>query len=654
VRILLVNPLWTLENIVGLSLPELAACVRQEGFEDIRILDMNHDLFLCPLPLYLPRAMEIIQDENPDIIGIHCNNVHVPWVVMLCREIKKTMDVPVVLGGNHPTFRPEEMLNLSGSDFVVRAEGEVTFTELLKALKNGAPLSSIDGLSYRINGEIHHNPDRPVIKDLSILPPIAFDLIDRYLVSSCQRPQQSIEITASRGCPYRCIFCSARLMWPHQRRKPVDRVIGEIRHLKERYNIPEISIGDECLTVHKAWLSELLEGIKDIGIQWNCSTRIDQVNLDVIRQMAESGCISVLHGLESGSERMRNFISKNYPHGMDNGDILELIRLELSHGIKPVCSFITGIPEETKKDMEETIEFAIQLSRLGCEMQYWIMTPYFGSPARDRHADRIFCMRRWKLFGQWDIFKPLQFVIYHDYFEEFNEENPDLLMYLPDIKLDEFIRLYTEGRKRIGLKDTFPPGSHVYHYILERGGGKYFFDFVREVPLKDLDSAEPGDTLYLVVHLMRDNIEAIYEKVVQARPAKCLLSLRLEKSEVCREAGARAESFLERLEKENVKFQVLRALPEEIFGDRAESVMQQYEIPKYCSKCLEIFSITPKERIKFCYGRVTFRLEYAANRKQMTRLFELLKEELEPHSYRCACFADPDSWSDRQTPLQTA
>jgi len=650
-KIVLVHPLWSLENFVSLSLAELAAFVRREGFDDIRIIDLNHDLFLRPITSHLSSAIGLIREQNPDIVGIHCNNVHVPWAVKLCREIKKTLEIPVVLGGNHPTCRPEQMIRLSGCDFVVRGEGEITFTELLKSLKNSRPLSSIEGLSYRAGDDVRHNPDRPVIKDLSILPSIAFDLIDRNITSSTQRPQQDIEITASRGCPYRCIYCSSRLMWHHQRRKPVERVIGEIRHLKETYGIPEITIGDECLTVNKKWLSELLDGLKNTGVRWNCSTRIDQVDETVIRRMADSGCKLVLHGLESGSERMREVICKNYPPGTTNEDILTMIRYEISRGIKPVCSLITGIPGETRKDMEETIEFAVQLAKLGCEMQFWITTPYFGTPARERYADRLFCIRRWKFLGQWDIFKPMQFIINHDNFEEFNEENPDLLMFLPDIELSEFFSLYSKGRRRIGLKDTFPPGSLIYYYLIEKKDGLYFFDFSREVPLQTLDSAGPGETLYRIVHLMKDDTERLARRIIDARPKICILSMRLEKNEICREAGKKAEAFLGKLEKADIKFMVLRALPAEIFGAQGEEIKKRFKIPKNCASCLDLFSVTPEENILFCYGKKTFKLEYAASRKQLARFFNEFKVELEPFSYGCACFTEPENaYGKMETP----
>jgi anaerobic magnesium-protoporphyrin IX monomethyl ester cyclase len=446
-KILLVNPLWTKAGILPTNLAELAGYARAKGFCDIEIVDLNFELEdeIDPDNL-VSRAVERVAAMKPDILGITCNTIHVPFVAEFCLAYRKEFDTPLVLGGIHATFRPRELFSLTGADYIVRGEGEETFTELLCALSEGSPVSRIPGLSYRKRRSCH-NPDRRPLEDLSSLPFPAFDLLMPY-----GHRKNRLYFSGSRGCPFGCQFCSASRMWAGQRRKPIGKILKEIAFLRKHFDFGFVRFNDDCITLHREWLYELLGGLEAAGVQWDCYSRIDTIGAQMMKDMKKAGCLLIYHGIESGSQRLRDMLGKRLPPHITNEHILKTVSNELESGLLVYCSFMTGIPTETEEDMRSTIALGLALKELGATVQFWIMTPYPDIDAVGRYKESLIRLNRWQRLKQADVFAAAQYRFYRGYYEKYKKENPDYYMFRPAMDLRRFFTLYREGRDRLCIQ----------------------------------------------------------------------------------------------------------------------------------------------------------------------------------------------------------
>jgi len=304
----------------------------------VSIIDLNYELKKYILSdNIIQKAVDIVSAQKPDIIGLTCNTIHVPFCVEFYKAYKGKYKIPLVLGGIHPTFRPDRMFKLSGADYIVRGEGEETLLELLNTINQKGELHKIKGLSYRYKNKTHHNPDRPLIKDLSRLPFPAFDLLLPY-VNRIMKEEEirgrilEVHFSATRGCPYGCIFCSANKMWRYQRRKPIERIVKEIKYLKTKYKCNYVEFNDDCLPLNKAWFNNLLCAVKKLKIHWSCLSRIDILNYNLLKRMKDASCNSIYHGLESGSARIRELVNKKLKPKVNNNVIAKLVAKEINLG----------------------------------------------------------------------------------------------------------------------------------------------------------------------------------------------------------------------------------------------------------------------------------------------------------------------------------
>jgi radical SAM superfamily enzyme YgiQ (UPF0313 family) len=284
-----------------------------------------------------------------------------------------------VIGGPHATIMPDEVLENTKVDFVVRGEGEVTFLELCKMIStNSNSYSTIDGISFRNNGEIVHNKARALESNLSRFPFPAKDLFperDKYPLHTFGN------MVTSRGCPFDCTFCGAKNIWTRNvRTRDLDDVINEIVSLRTQYKIPYLSFCDDSFTVNKKYVTQLCKKMIEhkIGLFWTCTTRIDLLDKDLLRLMKRAGCSSVAIGLETGSDRMLKIIKK----GITMDQFYEGAKLLRKCGMAYYVYLMIGFPDETEADILKTIEFA--KDNRASALTYSIFTPYPGTEAYRR------------------------------------------------------------------------------------------------------------------------------------------------------------------------------------------------------------------------------------------------------------------------------
>ncbi|MGZ3579489.1 MAG: B12-binding domain-containing radical SAM protein, partial [Syntrophales bacterium] len=208
----------------------------------------------------------------------------------------KALGIPVIIGGTHPTFLPDESLEYA--DFVIRGEGEHTLVELLEYLEKGTPaLTGIRGLSYRDrDGRNVHNPSREFIEDLDSFPEPDFSLIHNW------SPSNPHPVSTSRGCPYDCTFCSVISMFGRSYRfKSVEATLKELKYVASVSKAIKFMV-DDNFAANKRRTKEILRGMiaEGIKMRWSAQVRPDVArDPELLRLMADSGCHTLYIGFES-------------------------------------------------------------------------------------------------------------------------------------------------------------------------------------------------------------------------------------------------------------------------------------------------------------------------------------------------------------------
>lgn len=409
-KILLIHPYFSYqqgEYLVNFSEPLgllcLATYVRRyfENSIAVEILDLyalGHSSF-TPAGDKIARGIsdkrtivELIRKHSPDLIGVHCNFTgyinDALEVVEAAREAAPA--APIVMGGAHASSHAEQILKtFAGVDFIVRGEGEETFSELIACLRDGKTLfSNVRGLAFRGTEGVVISPDRPLIPSLDSLPMPDRTLIDMdvykklnsQLITAMQTPIATI--MASRGCPYNCIFCSTKNMWKrHWRARSPQRVIEEIDRLVADYGIREISFCDDQLIGNPDWVSDLCDLI--IGRNYRLSltlpagTSVWLCSPELLAKMRKAGFYRLNLPVESGSPNTLKFIRKP----VHLPDVLKVIRQANQLGFWTTANFIIGFPYETREEIEETIRFAYDC---GVDWPVFLIAkPHIGSDMYD-------------------------------------------------------------------------------------------------------------------------------------------------------------------------------------------------------------------------------------------------------------------------------
>ncbi|MEJ2745524.1 MAG: radical SAM protein [bacterium] len=321
IDILFIDPPWIIESKDNIW-KYVSSCLPSLGIAYIAAYLQRHD-FSCKIIDCTAEGIAVddfrkrVGSILPRFIGITATTPLVVNGLMIARICKAILpDARIVFGGVHPTVMPDEVLRDECVDYVVRGEGEETTRELLAGTDPG----NILGLSYKLNGEIFHNPDRPLIEDLDSIPPPAYHLlpIEKYrpAVGSYKR-LPAMSIFATRGCPGRCSFCY-RIFGKRVRCRSALRIIEEIEILQRNYGIKEICFYDDTLTLFDNEIKQLCSEIiaRRMDLTWSCFTRLDYVSEELLCMMKQAGCHLILFGIESGDEQILRNINKKIDLGL--------------------------------------------------------------------------------------------------------------------------------------------------------------------------------------------------------------------------------------------------------------------------------------------------------------------------------------------------
>lgn len=347
-----------------------------------------------------PRAVVDRIDDEIDVVGISSMFLHEwPQCVEIAEFVaERYPDKLVVVGGETPTALGRDAFDDSDAiHAVVSGEGESTFVALLDRLAAGDDTADIDGLLLRqpIGPRRRHGtepqrlPDR--LRRLDELDRPAWDLfpIEEYLdhpdYFGVERGR-SLPLLGTRGCPYRCTFCSSPQMWTtrYSVREPED-VAAEMVEMIRRYGVENFDFADLTAITKRNWTLKLCDAIEaqhlDITWQLPVGTRAEALDEEVLQRLHDTGCRNVTYAPESGSRRMLDVFDKR----VDLDHVLTSIRAAHRIGLRTHCNVIIGHPEERRRDRWETFLFLLRAAAAGCDGSAAIMfTAYPGSVDYDR------------------------------------------------------------------------------------------------------------------------------------------------------------------------------------------------------------------------------------------------------------------------------
>jgi len=359
-----------------LGLAYVAAALRNAG-HDITVVDMEGD------DLTIGRAFRLIEESDPRMVGFGGMITRYGIVRELARTIRSEMPEAFLMAGNSgATTVPGLYLESAGMDAVILGEGETTSVELAAALASGSDWRGVPGLAFLDErGETAFSPPRALLGDLDSLPWPARDLfpLEKYMSSTDHRGRYSrhLEIVASRGCPYGCVYCYHIYGRTIRRRSP-ESIVAEAESLVSAYGMSYTGFPDDLFTSDRTFVIETCRLLRERlpGIRWSCLGRASSVDREMLRAMRAAGCNWISYGIETGSRAMLDRMGRT----VTPEQCLAAIEMTREAGIHPEGSFMIGMFGETRETVEETVEFC---RRADITAPMLFVTPYPGTELFD-------------------------------------------------------------------------------------------------------------------------------------------------------------------------------------------------------------------------------------------------------------------------------
>ena len=430
--ILFINPPWHKEsgNIwknvsacmppFGLAL--LASLVREKNYS-VSILDCN------ALQLGLDKVKDNLPELPPRFVGLTAATVLAGNALAIAKIVKsKYPETKVIMGGVHATLLPEEVLSNSAVDFVVMGEGEYSSLDLI----SGFDPQNIKGVGFKREGRIVINPPREIMPDINSFPMLAYDLLpmDRYYsASGSYKRKPSFGMITSRGCPGRCTFCKGNILGETIRFRSAEKIIEEIEFLQKNYNIKDITFYDDTFTSSKQRVNDFCDLLfeRKINLSWCCFSRVDTVNLAILKKMKKAGCYQIMYGVESADPQILANIKKR----ITLEKVEETVAATKEAGIEIRLAFMLGNPGETEETIKKTIKYAIYLDP--DLVSFNITTPYPGTEMFEWAEKNNYLIH--KKWSEYDLSQPV--------------------MELPSISKDKVLKYYKKAHRQFYLRPSY-------------------------------------------------------------------------------------------------------------------------------------------------------------------------------------------------------
>lgn len=334
-----------------LGIAYIAAVLERHGY-NVKVLDVQ------ALNLTSEESRKVILNEKANVVGITTMTPTFKGALEAARFAKESGAI-VVVGGPHVEIYPKEILSHDFIDYAIGGEAEYTMLELIRAIKNKKPIEKIRGLVFRKNKEVIVNSPT-IIKNLNELPFPARHLLpmERYDCIITKRPVTTM--ITSRGCPFHCGFCFKQASDKLHRTRSAKNVVKEIEYCIKKYKVKEVMFYDDTFTIKRQHVTDICNGIlkKGLKIEWEAPTRVDCIDLELLKLMKKAGCIRLRFGVESGDPRILNLMRKN--PGISR--IKKVFRWTNMAGIETFAYFIIGYYSDTPESIRNTIDLAKELN----------------------------------------------------------------------------------------------------------------------------------------------------------------------------------------------------------------------------------------------------------------------------------------------------
>ena len=281
----------------------------------------------------------------------------------------KYPDIPIIWGGSHTTAVRDVTLKHNLVDYIVWGEGELVLPQLLDAISTGKGLEKIKGIGYKKDGKLFIT-ERSEYNSLDRIFDLPYHLIEdmhNYTRKMIIGGDRWLPMISSRGCPFRCTFChNTSDVYPMRQLRfhTTDNIIHNINKLIDNYDVDGIGFEDELTAYNDKRLVEICHALKEVNgnLSYRIATRVDlilRLKDETLKLMRDSGFVSVCYGIESGSQRMLNYMSKD----ITIKQVIEMDERLNKFGFKKSYNFLLGMPTETINDMKKSIKLLTKLGR---------------------------------------------------------------------------------------------------------------------------------------------------------------------------------------------------------------------------------------------------------------------------------------------------
>ena len=356
---------------IPLGIAYLGAVAEKQGHQ-VTVIDCQAE------KLTYKNFRDRLKHTPSDVIGVTSTTLLYKSAMNLIKIAKQEYpQATTMLGGSHGTFWDKNALNDYPSlDIVVRKEAELTFIELLNNIQTNTSLNKVLGITFRDQkNKIIQNPDRPFIEDLDALPFPAHHILP---LNALKRMGKILfPLVTSRGCVYWCDFCSTvRMFGRAYRMRSATNVVDEMEMIHKKYGINQFTFYDDAFSVDRKRVLSICKELKarKLDLLWDCGTRVDMVDRELLTTMKKAGCIAVWLGVESGSQLMLGSMKK----GIKLNQTRTAYKTAHEVGLTTIANVVLGFPGETEQTAKQTINFVKELNP--DDVGFYVATPYPGTP----------------------------------------------------------------------------------------------------------------------------------------------------------------------------------------------------------------------------------------------------------------------------------
>jgi anaerobic magnesium-protoporphyrin IX monomethyl ester cyclase len=371
----------------------LCSHLRNQGF-DVEVFDTTFS--------NREALFQHLRTEAPSVVGIYANLMTRGNVVEILK-VAREAGWKTIVGGPEPGAYALEYLQ-AGADFVVFGEGELTMQDLLEAFRaNATNCTGIPGVAYLdANGNMHETLHRTQIANLDSQPWPARHAVDisRYVKTwRDAHGKGSVNFITARGCPYKCRWCSHQVFGQSHRRRDPLLVVDEVEWLLQTYSPDMVWVSDDVFTINHKWIRDYAAEMRRRGlhIPFECISRADRLNAEMLDLLAELGCFRVWIGSESGSQRILDAMDR----GVKVEQVQQAVALTRERGIESGMFLMWGYEGEELDDIEATIK---HVSKTKPDIFFTTVSyPIKGTPYYQRVSDRLVQLKPWGVSSDREI-----------------------------------------------------------------------------------------------------------------------------------------------------------------------------------------------------------------------------------------------------------